>query len=132
MTTTLDDEVTALRRANADLRGRLDEALVERDEGEAQKAAMAEILEVINASPGDLAPIFDAILEKATRLCEATFGQLATYDGSFFRFVAVHGEAPVVEEQQAKGLLPPSFGVTWPRIMSGEAVVHMADVMDTD
>src|SRR5207247_4891974 len=82
-----------------------------------QQTATAEVLQVINSSPGDLAPVFDAMLERATRLCEATYGQLATYDGEFFRFVAVHGEASFVEEQLARGLLSPSTGVTWPRIM---------------
>jgi GAF domain-containing protein/HAMP domain-containing protein len=96
-----------------------------------QQTATAEVLGVINSSPGDLAPVFDAMLEKATRLCEAPYGQLATYDGEFFRFVAVHGYTPFVE-QQARDPVPPSFGVTWPRIVGGEHVVHMPDVMDTD
>jgi hypothetical protein len=87
MTATLDDEVADLRRANAELQRRLAEALAERDEGEAQKAAMAEILEVINASPRDLASVFDAMLEKALRLCEAAFGYLSTYDGKRFHHV---------------------------------------------
>jgi GAF domain-containing protein len=132
MTEILDDEAADLRRANAELQRRLDECCAERDAATAREAALAEVLDVINRSPGDPGPVFDAILEKATRFCEAVHGQLATYDGEFFRFVAVHGDASFVEEQRAKGLLPPSHGVTWPLIVSGEHFVHMADVRDTE
>src|SRR5215471_2139741 len=97
-----------------------------------QQTATAEVLQVINSSPGDLTPVFEAMLDNATRLCEAVHGTLATYDGEFFRFVAAHGEARLVEAEQARGLLPPSFGVTWPRLLHGESVVHVTDVMDTD
>jgi two-component system NtrC family sensor kinase len=115
----------------AHLRSELDECRAERDEALQRETATAEVLQVINSSPGDLAPVFDAMLEKATRLCEAPYGQLATYDGEFFRFVAVHGYTPFVK-QQARELVPPSFGVTWPRLVSGEPVVHMPDVRDSD
>ena len=103
----------------------------ERDEALAREAAIAEVLQIINSSPGNLAPVFDAILEKATRLCEAACGQIATYDGERFRWVAAHGDAPFVAEQQARGPMPPSFGVTWPRIVGGEGVVNIADLRDT-
>jgi PAS domain S-box-containing protein len=97
-----------------------------------QQTATTEVLQVINSSPGDLAPVFEAMLEKATRLCEAARGQLATYDGEFFRYVAAHGETAFVADQLALGPQPPTWGLTWPRIVRGESVVHFADVKETD
>jgi hypothetical protein len=64
-----------------DLKRQLAESNAERDEAQAQKAAIAEILEVINSSPGDLAPVFDALLTKAMHLCDVAFGTLRLYDG---------------------------------------------------
>ena len=106
--------------------------LTEQREALEQQTATAEVLQVINASPGSLTPVFDAMLEKATRLCEAACGQLATYDGEHFKFVAVHGEANFVQEQRGLGLLSPSVGVTWPPIVAGELAIHLPDVRETE
>src|SRR5438045_3026757 len=84
MATKLDHEV-------ADLKQRLDEALVARDEAEAQKAAITEVLELINSSAGNIAPVFKAILARATRLCDAQSGIFWAHEGEHFRAAAFDG-----------------------------------------
>jgi two-component system NtrC family sensor kinase len=65
----------------------------ERDEALEQLSATSEVLKVISASPGDLQPVFDTILERATQLCEATHGQVWRNDAGQLHAVAVRGDA---------------------------------------
>ena len=52
------------------------------------------MLKVISSSPGQLVPVFKAMLENATRICEASFGTLMVREGDVFRRIALHGAPP--------------------------------------
>jgi two-component system, NtrC family, sensor kinase len=93
-----------------------------------QQTATVEILEVINRSPGDLAPVFDAMLDKAMRLCEANFGFLSTYDGEYFNAVALHGLPNTYVREYLTGPYLPGPNTTHDRLVGGELVVHVYDL----
>jgi PAS domain S-box-containing protein len=97
-----------------------------------QQTATAEVLGVINSSPGDLAPVFDAMLDKAMRLCEAAFGFLTTYDGQQFKTAAQRGVPEKLAEYFAAGMDQPRPGDAHWRLLAGEDVVHNLDQMDED
>jgi adenylate cyclase len=108
----------------------LTESRAERDEGLAREAALAEVLGVINSSPGDLAPVFDAILEKAHILCGADHGALQIYDGEFFRPAATRGLPEPFAGQLRQGFRA-SGNPVGQALLAGERFVHIPDLVAT-
>ena len=106
--------------------------LTETREALEQQTATAEVLQVINSSPGDLAPVFDAMLDRAIRLCEATHGHVFTYDGDSFHPAAVSGERPYIEWSEQVGAVRPGPSTPLARISRGERIVHIADVREEE
>jgi two-component system NtrC family sensor kinase len=98
-----------------------------------QQTATAEVLQVINSSPGDLGPVFDALLEKAMRLCGAAFGtMMVTADDGHSRTVAARGVPAAFAEFRRGNPVPAGQGGMAARIAAGEPFVHMVDVNDDD
>jgi adenylate cyclase len=93
-----------------------------------QQTATADVLKVISSSPGELEPVFEAILENATRICEAKFGTLFRFDGNAFRVAAGVGTPPKLAEfERRRGPFRPELGSSLERTVGTKQVVHIAD-----
>ena len=104
MSTMLEDRQAALERENAELRRQLDVCHAELKEAREQQTATAEVLGVINSSPGDVSPGVRRDLEKALRLCEAAYGNLLVFlMVRSFSFASVQGNPDLVEHMRRRG-----------------------------
>ena len=92
-----------------------------------QQTATADVLKVISSSPGELEPVFQAMLENATRICEAKFGTLYLSEGDGFRAAAMHNAPPAYEEARAGVVHPPPYTSLW-RAAKTKQAVQIADV----
>src|SRR5262249_13516367 len=94
-----------------------------------QQTATSEVLRVIGSSPGELEPVFQAMLENATRICEAKFGVLYRFDGDTFHFAAEVGTPPELAEfVRRRGPFQPTPDTpVVDRVMRTKQVVHTAD-----
>ena len=93
-----------------------------------QQTATADVLKVISSSPGALEPVFDAMLANATRICEAKFGILCSYDGNLFKYAAVRNVPPAfLEFVLQRGSFAPRAGTPLDRLLKTRNIVHRAD-----
>src|SRR5262249_20862983 len=132
MSATPDSTSTNPEQRIADLQRQLAECRAERDEALRQQTATAEVLGVINSSPGDLVPVFDAILEKAHSLCGAKHSALLLYDGEQFHLAAIHAEPRVAEYWRRLGPLKSRKDDPVTQPMRDGRLPHFADVMADD
>ena len=96
-----------------------------------QQTATADVLKVISSSPGELEPVFNAMLEKATHICEAKFGVLFQSEGDGLRAVAMHdAPQPYVEERRRNPIIRPAPTTALGRALATKQPVHMADVLN--
>jgi GAF domain-containing protein len=124
----------AARNRHASSSGQITEVarlIRERDEALGQLSATSEVLKVISASPGELKPVFDTILENATRLCGAQFGNLELREGDRFRIGAMHNPPTAYIEWRQRQPVIHITGlphIPLSRIVRTKAVQHIPDL----
>ena len=93
-----------------------------------QQTATADVLKVISSSPGELEPVFKAMLEQATRVCDAKFGILFRYEGGLFHPVASLDLPPAFADFMDKqGAFAPQPGQLFGRLCQSKTVIHVVD-----
>jgi signal transduction histidine kinase len=113
--------VEHVHKSNADLQKQLAEALE-------RQAATSEVLRLISSSPGELQPVFDAILSNATRICEAKFGDLYLRDGDAFRMAATHDSPSAYAAARRRSPLRPPPDAPLGLVAITKQVAHIADI----
>ena len=117
---------------NARLLNELRQRTTDLSESLEQQTATSEVLRVISSSPGELEPVFQAMLENAVRICEAKFGFMNRYEGDTWKIIAVHGAAPAyIEFLQQHGYRRPGPETVSSRIARTKQVAHIADLVSS-
>jgi GAF domain-containing protein len=93
-----------------------------------QQTATSEVLGVISSSPGELEPVFQALLANATRICDAKFGMLYLWEGDAFRAVAFHNAPAAFVEARKRTPLRPGPNTATARMVRTKKAVHVADL----
>jgi two-component system NtrC family sensor kinase len=118
------------RLSAANLEERFDALSRELKEAREQQTATSQVLQVISSSPGELQPVFQAMLQNATRICEATYGAMWLCEGDGFRNVAFHGALPEAYTGQWRSgmVIQPDPDATLTRVARSRKPLHVADL----
>ena len=92
-----------------------------------EQTATSEVLQVISSSPGDLQPVFAAMLEKAVRICDATFGNIYRWDGDALQLVATHNTPPAYAEHRKHSPFRAEQNNSVAQMIKSKKVVHLLD-----
>jgi signal transduction histidine kinase len=134
------DELEALADQFNDMAGRLEESYAgleqkveqrthELSESLEQQTATSQVLQVISSSPGDLKPVFDTMLDNATRICEAAFASMLLREGDAFRRVAIHNAPQAyLEFNERSPILTPQAASSLKRFVETKKVLHIPDM----
>src|SRR5215510_1535440 len=105
----------------------------ERDEALEQLAATSEVLQIMGSSGGELDPVFRAMLEKATNLCGATFGNMYLHKGDTIELAATYNSPPALVEERARApYIRKSGSPHVDKMVRTKSAVHIVDLASDD
>ena len=113
---------------NARLLNELRQRTTDLSEALEQQTATSEVLSVISSSPADFEPVFTTMLEKAVRICGATFGNVYRWQDDALHLVAAHNTPPAFVEYRRRSPLQPDPTVPFGRMVKSKSMVHVADL----
>jgi signal transduction histidine kinase len=128
-----NDMGAKLQESYADLENKVEQRTAQLSESLEQQTATSEVLQVISTSPGDLEPVFQAMLANATRLCEASYGMMWLCEGDGFRSAAIHGALPeaYVEMWRSGTIAHPGPDAPLVRVTQTREVMQVADMRES-
>jgi signal transduction histidine kinase len=97
-------------------------------EAREQQTATAEVLKIISRSQGELETVFNSMLKNATRLCNATFGNIYLSDNDTLKLVATHNTPPALVDYRKGRSIDLDLKAPSGRMMAAKALVHIADL----
>ncbi len=122
-----NDMGARLQESYADLENKVEVRTAELSESLQQQTATAEVLRVISRSAGDLEPVFQSMLENATRICGAQFGLMNLYDGHSFRTVGFHNVPPEFLAARKDSFVAPPEGALG-ELTRTKRTAHIPDI----
>jgi len=123
-----NDMGARLQESYADLENKVEQRTAELSETLQQQTATAEVLETISSSAGELEPVFDKMLENATRICGARFGTMTLYEGGGFRTVALYNAPQAYVDTQLYKVIRPHPESGLGTIERTHEAVHIDDI----
>src|SRR5262249_33777458 len=120
--------VGQVRKPRADLEQQVEKYRRELAEAREQQTATSEVLQVISSSPGELQPVFEAMLANAVRICEASYGVLFRFEDGAWGGAAMLGVPPEFAEFWQRGPEGPGPRTALGRVAETRQTVHIADV----
>jgi GAF domain-containing protein len=126
VTTFADQAVIAIE--NVRLFEEIQKRTEELSESLEQQTATSDVLKVISSSPGELIPVFDAILDNAIRICDAKLGGLSLFDGQYLKMAVIRGGSTEFEELRQRDRVIPLATTPMGQVVMTKQTTHVADL----